>query len=131
MLQRAAAADSEMRALRRHALRRRDENVHQGRLVQMPAPLEQAIADSLPRQSAVDEYGLAVDSCDAAAVVGKIHDVGFLHRRGLQAAGHDAANSLRCAAAESSSSLRTRAISWACSAAFRRPRSSSKRKKIK
>ena len=58
----------------------------------------------------------------------QIHDVRFLNRAGGQLAGHAAANSFKCAAAESSSNLRTRAVSCACSAAFRRPRRSSKRR---
>ena len=65
MLQRAAAADSIVRALSRNAIRRSDENVHHPRLVQLPAPLEQAIANTFSRQSAVDEYRFAVDSRDA------------------------------------------------------------------
>ena len=128
MLQGAAAANPEVRAGRRDAIRRGDQNLDQAGFVQLPAPLDQAKTNAFPRQRAVDEDGLAVDARDPPPVMGKIHDVGLLHLTRLQFSGHAAANSLRCGAAESPTSLRTRPTSWACSAEFRCPRKSSKRK---
>jgi len=46
----------------------------------LPAPLDHSKAHTLPRQRAVDEYRLAVDPRDPAAIVRKIDDVGLLHR---------------------------------------------------
>jgi hypothetical protein len=82
MLQRAAAAYAEMRAARDHPIRRRNQDIHQARFVHLPAPLEHSKAHTLAGQRAVDEYRLAVDPRDPAAIVRKIDDVGLLHRAG-------------------------------------------------
>jgi hypothetical protein len=128
MLQGASAAYPEVRASRHDAIRRSDQDIDQTGLVQLAAPLLHAKANAFTGQSAIYEYGLAIDPCNPAPVVGEIHDVGFLDVAGVQLAGHAAANSLRCPAADSFKYLRTRATSWECSVAFRCPRSSSKRK---
>jgi hypothetical protein len=80
MLQRAAAAHTEMRATRDHSIRRSRQDIDQARFVHLPAPLEDAKAHPFPRQCALDEHRLAVDPRDAAAIVRKIDDVGLLHR---------------------------------------------------
>src|SRR5271170_3603880 len=131
MLQRAAAANPEVRASRHDAIRRGDQNIDQAGLVQMAAPLEHAIANAFPRQCTVDEDGLACVARYPPPVMRQVQDIGFPDVAQIQLAGHAAANSLRWTAGDSSSSLRTRATSWACSVAFKCPRKSSKRKKIK
>ncbi len=128
MLQGASAAHPEVRAARHDAVRRGDDDIDQTRLVQVATPLDHAQANALARQGALDEHGLAADARDAAAVVRQVDDIGLLNVADGQPAGHAAENSCKCAAGESFSSLRVRATSWACSAAFKCPRSSSKRK---
>ena len=100
-----------MRASRHDSVRRRDQHIDQARFVQLAAPLEHAQANAFSRQSTVDEDSLAVDARDPSAIVGQVHDVGFLHVSRLQVSGHAAANSLRCSAADSLKVLRTRATS--------------------
>src|ERR1700688_1436537 len=113
MLQRATAADPEVRASRHHTVRRGAQDFDQTGFVQLPAPLEHAQAHAFSPQCARDEYRLAVETRNSPAIVGQIHDVRFLNLAGGQLAGHAAANSFKCAAAESSSNLRTRALSCA------------------
>src|SRR5882757_4998526 len=117
-----------MRAFGNHSVRRCREHLDQTRFVQLPAPLEHAKGYALARQRTLDENGLAVDARDAPAIMREIHDHCLLHVAELQVAGHAAANSLKCAAADSCSNFRTRATSPACSAEFKWPRSSWKRK---
>jgi hypothetical protein len=133
MLQGAAPAQTEVRAGRDHAVRGGAENVDETRFVELPAALVDPESNSFSGQRPVDEHGFAVDSRDPPPIVGQIDDVGFLNLvqaipRERVSSGQAAANSLRCAAVESLSSLRTRATSRACSTAFRCPRTSSKRK---
>jgi hypothetical protein len=78
MLQRAAAANPEVRAGRHDAIRRGNQNIDQAGFVQLPASLDHAKANAFPRQRAVDEDGFAAEPRDPSAVVGQIHDVGFL-----------------------------------------------------
>ena len=127
VLQGAAAAHTEMRAARRHAVGRGRQDVEQHGLFELAAPLRHAKAHPFARQRARDEHGLARHPRDAAAVVGEIHDV-RLERLAGQLSGHAARNSCRCGALEASSNCRTRLTSAVCSALLKRPRSSSKRK---
>ena len=46
----------------------------------MPAALENAKAHPLRRQRILDEHRFAIDARDAAAIVRKIDDIGFLNR---------------------------------------------------
>jgi hypothetical protein len=46
----------------------------------LPAPLDHPKAHTFPRQRALDEYRLAIDPRDSAAIVRKIYDVGLLYR---------------------------------------------------
>src|SRR5580693_7458536 len=114
-----------MRAPRYDPIGRWHEHLDEPGLVEVPPALEHAKAHPLPRQCSVDEDGLAVDPGNTAAVVGEIDHVGLFEVARLQGPGHAAANSWKCAAEESRSNCRTRAISWACSRAFKRPRNSS------
>jgi hypothetical protein len=72
------AANAEVRAGRQHALRRGVDDVGQDRFVRVPAPLGDAKAHALAGQRTGDEYGLALQTRDAAAIVGQIHNVGLL-----------------------------------------------------
>ena len=128
MLQGAAPAHPEVRAGGDHAIRRGAKNVDESRFVELPAALENPETNVFSRQRPIDEYGFAADSRDPPPIVGQVDDVGFLNLAQAILSGHAAANSLRCAAVESLSSLRTRATSPACSTPFRCPRTSSKRK---
>jgi hypothetical protein len=76
MLQHAAAADTEMRALRFGAIGRCAFHRHHRTFVGIAPHLRQAIAHALAGQCAGDEYDLAVDARDAAAVVREISDLG-------------------------------------------------------
>ena len=68
-----------MRAARDHPIRRSGQNLDQARLVHLPAPLDHPKAHTFPRQRALDEYRLAVDPRDPAAIMRKIDDVALLH----------------------------------------------------
>jgi hypothetical protein len=60
VLQRAAAADIEVRAARNYALSRRRENLLEMRLVVLPVAARTAKTNRLPRQSPGDESGLGL-----------------------------------------------------------------------
>jgi hypothetical protein len=77
MLQAAAAADAEVRALRLHPVRRGNQHFAKGRLVHLPAPADGVKAHAFARQRAGDEHRLAVHARNASAVVREIHDVGL------------------------------------------------------
>ena len=70
MLQRAAAADPEVRALRRDPVGGRHHNIAETGLVHLTPALDDAQRDALSRQGALDEARLAVDTRYAATVVG-------------------------------------------------------------
>ena len=80
MLQRAASANSEMRAARNHSIRGSNQNINQAGFVHLPASLEDSKTHPFPRQCALDEHCLAIDSRDPAAIVRKIDDIGLLNR---------------------------------------------------
>ncbi len=80
MLQRATSANAKMRAARCDPIGGWRQNIDQPGFVHVPAPLENAQAHTFRRQRAIDEHRLAVDARHAAAVVGEIDDIGFLHR---------------------------------------------------
>ncbi len=111
VLKRTAAADSEVRAPRRDAVRRGRLYVDQTGFVELPAALHHPKSHVFARQCAFDEDGLAADARHAPTIVGQVHDVGFFDITERQSAGHAAANSLRWAAGESRSKARTRSTS--------------------
>ena len=84
MLQGASAANPEVRAGGNHAIGRGFQHLDEPRFVQLAAPFDHPKAHAFPGQRAVDEDGLAVDSRNPAAVVGQIHDIGFLDLARLQ-----------------------------------------------
>ena len=69
MLQCAAAAHTEMRAARRHALCGRFDHPQCFAFVVTPLPRNVLELDFLPGKRAVDEYRFAVDVCNATTVV--------------------------------------------------------------
>ena len=77
MLQRAAAACSEMPAARRDAVGRGAEDFLGTGLVEMAMLASQARAHPFAGQRVGHEHGLALDPRDTAAVVGKVFDGGF------------------------------------------------------
>jgi len=93
MLQRAAAADAEMRAAWQHAIRRGAEHFLDRCLIVMPVFPGETHAHALAGQCAAHENGLAVDVRHAAAIVREAGDVGFKrsHPRMIPAADIDAA----------------------------------------
>src|SRR6185437_1999843 len=77
MLQHAAAAHTEMRAARRHAVGRSLEDFLRPRFVEIPVLAHPPRAHALARQRIGYEHGLAVDARDTTAVVRKVVDASF------------------------------------------------------
>ena len=129
MLQRASAADAEVRTARRDAISRRLEHLEQLRLVVRAMPPRALIADFFAGQRARDERGLRFANHPRTVVIERGDDA-LLGRRGEPIATHHAGqaarNSARCGSGDSPSSARTRAISLASSVASRWPRMCSK-----
>ena len=69
-----------MRTARNHSIRRSGQYIDQARFVHLPAPLDHSKAHAFPWQRAIDEYRLAIDPRDPAAIVREIDDVSFLYR---------------------------------------------------
>src|SRR5579859_712776 len=128
MLERAAAAHSEVRATRLDTVRRSGDDIDQARLIHVLAPLDDPKAHPLARQRPLDEHSLALEPRDTASIVRKIDDVGFLHLGRIQVACHAVENFLSGAALDSRKSWRSGANSRACSAASKFPRTSSNRR---
>jgi hypothetical protein len=77
MLQRAAAANAEMRAQRRYAIRRWTQHFFDHGLVVVTALAGETQTHTLTRERAIDEHGFAGDVRDTAAFVSEIGDIRF------------------------------------------------------
>ena len=76
MLQRAAAADAEMRAARLNPIWRGRQHTLESTLIEVAAAPETHPFDALARKGVVDEDGLARRTSDAAPIVRQIRDIG-------------------------------------------------------
>jgi hypothetical protein len=79
MLQGTASANPKVPATRSGAIGGSRQYLDQYGFVHLPAPFDHTKAHPLAGQCALDEYRLAVDARDTAAVMGKIHDIGLVH----------------------------------------------------
>ena len=140
MLQRAAAAHAEVRAARRHALRRGFEDLDELGFVVALVEAAPPEPDAFARQRAGDEHDFAAGLAGAHHAFGFVREIGdhagfdagmafacrLAHVSGVQAA----RNSSKCGCLASVSQVRVRASSSARPASVSRPRMCWKRRKM-